>query len=67
MLPDEQGFGRGSIWTWTALDADTKLIAAYHVGTRDAGCAYEFMTDLASRISTRIQLTTDGHKPTSTR
>jgi IS1 family transposase len=62
VLPDEQGFGRGSIWTWTALDAETKLIAAYHVGTRDAGCAWEFMQDLASRIVTRIQLTTDGHK-----
>lgn len=54
--------GVGSMWTWTAIDADTKLIAAYHVGTRDAGCAYEFMADLASRISTRIQLTTDGHR-----
>ncbi|HSY24955.1 MAG TPA: IS1 family transposase [Polyangiaceae bacterium] len=62
VLPDEQRYGIGSIWTWTALDADTKLIAAYHVGTRDAGCAYEFMTDLASRIATRIQLTTDGHR-----
>jgi IS1 family transposase len=62
VLPDEAGFGRGSIWTWTALDADTKLIAGYHVGTRDAGCAYEFMTDLASRVETRVQLTTDGHK-----
>jgi IS1 family transposase len=62
VLPDEQRFGRGSIWTWTALDSDTKLIAAYHIGTRDAGCAYEFMQDLASRIETRIQLTTDGHK-----
>jgi IS1 family transposase len=54
--------GRGSIWTWTAIDADTKLIAGYHVGTRDAGCAYEFMTDLSSRIATRVQLTTDGLK-----
>jgi IS1 family transposase len=62
VLPDEEGFGRGSVWTWTAIDADTKLMAAYHVGTRDAGCAYEFMTDLADRITTRIQLTTDGHK-----
>jgi hypothetical protein len=41
VLPDEEGFGRGSIWTWTALDAESKLIAAYHVGTRDTGCAYE--------------------------
>jgi IS1 family transposase len=62
VLPDEEGFGRGSIWTWTALDSETKLIAGYHVGTRDAGCAYEFMTDLASRLTGRIQLTTDGHK-----
>ncbi len=54
--------GIGSIWTWTAIDADSKLIAGYHVGTRDAGCAYEFMTDLASRLSNRVQLTTDGHK-----
>jgi IS1 family transposase len=62
VLPDEQTFGRGSIWTWTAIDADTKLIAGYHVGTRDAGCAYEFMYDLAARIETRVQLTTDGLK-----
>jgi IS1 family transposase len=56
-------YGFGSIWTWTAIDAETKLIAAYHVGTRDAPCAHEFMVDLASRCSTRMQLTTDGHKP----
>jgi IS1 family transposase len=62
VLPDETGFGRGSVWTWTALDPETKLIASYHVGTRDAGCAYEFMTDLASRLAHRVQLTTDGHK-----
>ena len=54
--------GVGSIWTWTAIDADTKLIAGFHVGTRDAGCAYEFMTDLASRLTSRVQLTTDGHR-----
>lgn len=48
----------GSVWTWTALDSETKLIAGYHAGTRDATCAYEFMTDLASRL----QLTTDGYK-----
>ena len=54
--------GVGDVWTWTAIDADTKLIAGYHVGTRDADCAYEFMTDLAGRLSSRLQLTTDGHK-----
>jgi IS1 family transposase len=62
--PDMQGtYGVGSIWTWTAIDAETKLIAGYHVGTRDAPCAHEFMQDVASRLVTRVQLTTDGHKP----
>src|ERR1700689_2205305 len=64
LTEDERGvYGLGSVWTWTGLDADTKLMVGYHVGTRDAGCAYEFMQDLAGRIATRIQLTTDGHKP----
>jgi IS1 family transposase len=62
VLPDEVGMGVGSVWTWTALDPESKLIIGYHVGTRDAGCAYEFMTDLADRLATRVQLTTDGHK-----
>jgi IS1 family transposase len=53
--------GVGSIWTWTAIDADTKLVPSFHVGTRDADCAYEFLSDLASRLRGRIQLTTDGH------
>src|SRR5207253_3458055 len=52
----------GSIWTWTAIDADTKLVPTFHVGTRDAGCACEFMMDLAARLRNRVQLTTDGHK-----
>jgi IS1 family transposase/lambda repressor-like predicted transcriptional regulator len=59
---DKQGkFGFGSVWTWTAIDADTKLICSWTVGTRDAGAAYEFMQDLAGRLRNRIQLTTDGH------
>jgi len=53
--------GVGSIWTWTAICADTKLVPSFHVGTRDAACAYEFMSDLASRLGGRVQLTTDGH------
>ncbi len=53
--------GVGSVWTWVAICADTKLIPSFHVGTRDAGCAYEFMVDLAGRLRGRIQLTTDGH------
>ena len=53
--------GVGSVWTWTALDADTKLMIAYHVGSRDANCAFDFMLDLSGRIINRAQLTTDGH------
>jgi IS1 family transposase len=54
-------YGIGSVWTWTAIDADTKLCISWLVGTRDAGSAHEFMTDVAGRIRTRVQLTTDGH------
>jgi IS1 family transposase len=55
-------FGYGDVWTFTCIDADTKLMPAFLVGTRDAGCAYEFMQDLASRMANRVQLTSDGHK-----
>ncbi|MDP8989583.1 MAG: DDE-type integrase/transposase/recombinase [Acidobacteriota bacterium] len=54
-------FGIGTVWTWTALDADTKLIASWMVGGRDAVAAHEFMKDLAGRLANRVQLTTDGH------
>jgi IS1 family transposase len=54
--------GAGDCWTWTALDADTKLIIGYLCGGRDAGYAHEFMADVAGRLANRIQLTTDGHK-----
>jgi IS1 family transposase len=52
----------GDIWTWTALDSDSKLVIAYQVGGRDAGYAHEFMQDVAARLANRVQLTTDGHK-----
>ncbi len=55
-------FGYGDVWTWTALDSDSKLIVSWLVGGRDAGSAFTFMNDVASRIKTRVQLTTDGHK-----
>jgi IS1 family transposase len=55
-------FGVGDVYTWTAIDADTKLIPCWHVGTRDADSAYAFISDLASRLVNRIQLTTDGHR-----
>jgi IS1 family transposase len=54
--------GWGDIWTWVGIDADTKLVVSYLVGGRDAGWAYDFMQDCASRISNRVQITTDGHK-----
>ena len=59
---DHMRAGWGDVWTWTALDAETKLIPCWHVGTRDAGAAYHFMHDLKSRLATRVQLTTDGLK-----
>ncbi len=54
--------GAGDVWTWTAIDAETKLIISYTLGDRGAGTAYAFMQDLASRLTNRIQLTTDGHR-----
>ncbi len=54
--------GAGDVWTWTAIDADTKLIISYLVGGRDAEYATEFMLDLKDRLANPVQLTTDGHK-----
>jgi len=50
----------GDAWLWTAIDADSKLIASFHVGDRDAASAYPFLTDLESRLSRRVQITTDS-------
>ncbi len=55
-------FGYGDVWTFCAIDAETKLVPSWLVGTRDAGSATELMQDLAGRLSGRIQLTTDGLK-----
>jgi IS1 family transposase len=52
----------GDVWVWVAIDADTKLIPTWLVGRRDAGCATEFIQDLANRLANRVQLTTDGLK-----
>ncbi|HZK76902.1 MAG TPA: IS1 family transposase [Candidatus Kapabacteria bacterium] len=60
---DEQGtFGIGSVWTWVAIDADSKLAISYLVGNRDGEDAHVFMKDVASRLTNKIQLTTDGHR-----
>lgn len=63
-LPEElKGkYGVGSIWTWVAIDPDTKLVVSYLVGNRDGEYAYEFMKDVASRLANRVQLTSDAHK-----
>ena len=53
----------GDVWTWTALDADSKLIVGWLVGDRDAEAANAFMLDVAGRLASRVQLTTDAHKP----
>ena len=55
--------GVGSVWTWVALDPDSKLVPCWFVSNRDAGAAYHFMHDVAGRLANRVQLTTDGHRP----
>jgi len=54
-------FGYGDVWTWTAIDADTKLVPSFMIGNRDYETASIFIDDLASRLANRVQLTTDGH------
>lgn len=55
-------FGVGDVWTWTAIDADTKLVASWMVGDRNGEAAKAFIGDLAERLANRVQLTSDGHK-----
>ena len=54
--------GAGDVWTWTAIDADTKLIVSYFVGDRSGESAIELMDDLRDRVANRVQITTDGHR-----
>lgn len=61
--PEQKAHGCGDAWTWTALDAKTKLVPCWYVGTRDATAAYHFMHDLNGPAANRFQLTTDGHSP----
>ena len=60
--PNLRGLGRGDVYTWVAIDADTKLVPSWLVGTRDADYAKAFIGDLAGRLANRVQLTSDGHK-----
>lgn len=63
-VPEEKRgtFGVGDVWTWTALDADTKLILSWLVGPRDGETARDFLQDVADRLAIRVQLTTDGNR-----
>ena len=60
---EQKADGWGDVWTWTAIDADTKLCVTYHVGDRGKHSAFAFMQDCASRIVGKPQITTDAHKP----
>jgi IS1 family transposase len=62
VTPEQMAEGAGDCWTWTCIDADTKLIISYTLGDCGASTARDFMEDVASRIVNRIQLTTDGHR-----
>jgi IS1 family transposase len=55
--------GAGDVWLWVAIDAETKLVASWLLGSRDAACAETFVRDLASRLSNRVQLTSDDYRP----
>jgi len=61
-VPEEKRGEWGDCWTWTAIDSDSKLIVSYAVGTRSQAVAYDFMGDVASRLTSRVQLTTDGNR-----
>jgi len=56
-------FGYGDVWTWTAIDPDSKLVPTWLVGGRDEWAAHDFIADLGSRLANRVQITTDGHIP----
>ncbi len=63
VTPEQKQGGWGDVWTWTAIDTDTKLCVSYLVGGRTTGWARDFMGDCASRIIGKPQITTDAHKP----
>ena len=62
-VPDEKRGQAGDIWTWVAIDADSKLVPSWRIGSRDSATACEFVADLASRLKNRVQITSDGHRP----
>lgn len=61
-VPDGKEDEAGDVWTWTAIDSETKLVPSWRIGSRDGDTALDFITDLSARMANRIQLTSDGHK-----
>lgn len=61
--PEQKAKGWGDVWTWTAIDAETKLVPCWLVGNRGAEAASHFINDLKGRLASRIQLTSDAHRP----
>jgi IS1 family transposase len=59
----EKNPSAGDVWLWVAIDADSKLVPCWTLGSRDAGTAKVFVSDLASRLNNRVQITSDGHRP----
>lgn len=62
-VPEGMEGQAGDVWTWVAIDADTKLVPSWRIGSRDGETACEFVTDLASRLANRVQITSDGFRP----
>ena len=62
-VPDEKRGNAGDVWTWVAIDADSKLVPSWRIGNRDSITACEFVKDLAGRLANRVQVTADGFKP----
>jgi len=62
-VPEGKQGQAGDVWTWVAIDADSKLVPSWRIGSRDSITACEFVKDLASRLANRVQITADGHKP----
>jgi IS1 family transposase len=61
-VPEGVVEGMGDVWTWVAIDADTKLVPSWRIGDRGGDIAKEFVADLAGRLANRVQITTDGHR-----
>jgi IS1 family transposase len=60
VTPEQKAQGWGDVWTWTAIDPDSKLMISWLIGERDQSAANAFMCDVAARLTNRVQLTTDG-------